>query len=737
MASRTQLRLGQITGSFGTSSINDQIAAAATGSIATTDLQGVLSHLAGAIKRIHGSDSFSEASAGVFNQNLQIAGTTPKLTIGDAGAEDTLLVYDGNAQDYYVGLDDSDDSFKIGLGSTIGDGSGAALTINTSANATFAGDATVSGRVIVDDTTNATSTTDGSLQTDGGLSVALDAVIGDDLFLLSDDAVLNFGAGNDVTFTHDGAATSGMDVASAGAFDITAGAASVIKTTAGDLTIDSDAARVILTGSSGADSVLVQSDATFSADVIITGDLTINGSTTTVSTTNMLVEDSLIGLNDGASSNTNDLGFIFERGSTGDNAVFIWDESEDKFTLGTTAATPDATGNLTITAGDLVINDLSAAGLTSSDLTDNRVVIAGSSGVLEDDANLTFDGSDLQLANNIGLVLSTDDAEKIESDGTDLTINSGGDINLTATSDVNLPSNVGLTFGNDAEKIEANGTRLSIASGDGMILDCEGDIILDADGADIFFDDAGTRFGGINMNAGASYLILSSSAGNNVALASQGGQVFIGDKDFSGLTVAADQPNELQFLDRDDRLRINLESSAGNDQILLSGSVFLDNGAAAAQLVFEEAAANGSNTITLDIPAAVGSSYTLTLPAANGSSGQVLKLSDANGNLEFGDATGDLARFVYKATAAVAAGNVDFGGSKTAGISALAVGTADLNITKSDAELNNALEVYVNGQLLVSGSDGGADTDYTFIDADTLKFAFGLEADDIIQIIQR
>ena len=34
---------------------------------------------------------------------------------------------------------------------------------------------------------------------------------------------------------------------------------------------------------------------------------------------------------------------------------------------------------------------------TVGDLTDNRVVIAGSSGALEDDANLTFDGSTLAL----------------------------------------------------------------------------------------------------------------------------------------------------------------------------------------------------------------------------------------------------------------------------------------------------------------------------------------------------
>jgi len=49
-----------------------------------------------------------------------IAGTTPTLIIGDAGAEDTKIVYDGNAQDFYVGLDDTDDKLKLGLGSAVG-----------------------------------------------------------------------------------------------------------------------------------------------------------------------------------------------------------------------------------------------------------------------------------------------------------------------------------------------------------------------------------------------------------------------------------------------------------------------------------------------------------------------------------------------------------------------------------------------------------------------------------------
>ena len=79
---------------------------------------------------------------------------------------------------------------------------GASETAAEKMSLSSAGLLTVSGRIITDDTTEATSTTDGSLQTDGGLSVAKDAVLGDDVKLLSDSAVLSFGADSDTTLTH-------------------------------------------------------------------------------------------------------------------------------------------------------------------------------------------------------------------------------------------------------------------------------------------------------------------------------------------------------------------------------------------------------------------------------------------------------------------------------------------------------------------------------------------------------
>jgi cytoskeletal protein CcmA (bactofilin family) len=84
------------------------------------------------------------------------------------------------------------------------------------------------------------------------------------------------------------------------------------------------------------------------------GNLTVNGTTTTVDTTNTVVKDSLIELGNGTSgSPSNDAGIVIERGSSA-NAFIGFDESEDKFTMGTGTFTGADTGNLSITKGTLV-----------------------------------------------------------------------------------------------------------------------------------------------------------------------------------------------------------------------------------------------------------------------------------------------------------------------------------------------------------------------------------------------
>ena len=102
--------------------------------------------------------------------------------------------------------------------------------------------------------------------------------------------------------------------------------------------------------------ITIVNDLTVGNDLAVSGDLTVTGTTTTVNQTNLDVSDNIIGLNRGASTNANDSGLIIERGSTGDNAAIVWDESADKFILGTTTSTPSATGNISVTTGTLVAN---------------------------------------------------------------------------------------------------------------------------------------------------------------------------------------------------------------------------------------------------------------------------------------------------------------------------------------------------------------------------------------------
>jgi len=145
----------------------------------------------------------------------------------------------------------------------------------------------------------------------------------------------------------------------------------------GDINIDSDGGTIVFKdggtifgavlnnsgemqlrsgGSLGTAMTFAGANTTANGDLTVTGTLTVNGSTTTVNSTNTTVDDNLLELNSGATSNANDTGIIMERGSTGDNAIVAWDESADKFVMGTTTATASDTGNLTIATGTLVAN---------------------------------------------------------------------------------------------------------------------------------------------------------------------------------------------------------------------------------------------------------------------------------------------------------------------------------------------------------------------------------------------
>ena len=84
---------------------------------------------------------------GGISGDVSLIGTTPTFTIGDAGAEDAALVFDGNAKDFYIALDDSADKLVIGEGSTVGTNS--ILTI-TDDSVTIGDAAAVDTKIVFD-----------------------------------------------------------------------------------------------------------------------------------------------------------------------------------------------------------------------------------------------------------------------------------------------------------------------------------------------------------------------------------------------------------------------------------------------------------------------------------------------------------------------------------------------------------------------------------------------------------
>src|SRR6056300_631638 len=113
---------------------------------------------------------------------------------------------------------------------------------------------------------------------------------------------------------------------------------------------------------------------TADSNVVIAGNLTVNGATVTNSSTNTTIADALIELGTGTTGTpSNDAGIVIERGDS-NNAFIGFDESEDKFKVGTGTFTGASTGNLTITTGTLIAN---IEGNVTGNVTGNT---SGSSG---------------------------------------------------------------------------------------------------------------------------------------------------------------------------------------------------------------------------------------------------------------------------------------------------------------------------------------------------------------------
>ena len=207
-------------------------------------------------------------------------------------------------------------------------------------------------------------------------------------------------------------------------------------------------------------------------------------------------------------------------GETNDG-VLIWMEDEDHFKFsddvvidstkklylfdeGGEHISSDGT-DLTFASG----NDINLTATTDINIPANVGLTFGDDAekIEGDGTDLTISGNNINLTAvadvvvpaNVGITFGT--GEKIEGDNTDLTITSGAKINLTATSDIHVPNNVGIVFGGDSEKIEGDGTDMTI-SANNLTVDAVADITLDAGDADIVLKDDGTQYGAFTNSSG-------------------------------------------------------------------------------------------------------------------------------------------------------------------------------------------------------------------------------------------
>jgi len=334
-------RIQDIVGAMVTGNTESGISVTYEDSDGTLDFSTTLGGLAGT------SDNITEGSTNLFLTNERIddrvnalltAGTNMSLTYDDA-ANTLTIASSGKTQEEIediVGGQLVTNGSHTNITASYDDAGDGAIDLSIT-------DATIRGKVSVTDAGG-----DGSLAYDNGTGV--------------------------ITYT--GPSASEVRAHISGGTGVTV--------SSGEIAIG----QAVSTGSN-----VTFADVAATGNVTITGNLDVNGTTTTLDTTNSTIADRLIELGTGTTGTpANDMGIVLERGSS-DNAFIGWDESADKFLVGTGSFTGASTGDLTVTTGTLVAN---LEGNVTGNVTGN---VSGSAGSATGNAATA---TALETARNIG-----------------------------------------------------------------------------------------------------------------------------------------------------------------------------------------------------------------------------------------------------------------------------------------------------------------------------------------------
>ena len=228
-----------------------------------------------------------------------------------------------------------------------------------------------------------------------------------------------------------------------------------------------------------------------SGNAVISGNLTVSGSTTSVETTNSTISDKLIELATGTSGTpSGDSGIIIERGSS-NNAFIGFDESADKFIVGTGSFTGSTTGDLTISTGTLVANlqgnvtgDVTGNADTATTLATTRT-IAGQS--FDGSGNITIASTDLSNTSAIALLTSSQTLTNKTISGSNNTLSNIGNTSLSnstvtiaddSSTAVSVPLGGGFTIlGGSGITTSLNGSEMTIATDGAVVTETSSDTL--------------------------------------------------------------------------------------------------------------------------------------------------------------------------------------------------------------------------------------------------------------------
>lgn len=306
---------------------------------------------------------------------------------------------------------------------------------------------------------------------------------------------------------------------------------------------------------------------------------------------------------------------------------------------GNAITSTDTNGNISLTPNGT--GEVVASTLTVSDLTNNRIVLAGTSGALEDDANLTFDGSTLSATAAVSITGATDITGDLDVDN--ININGNTIISTDTNGDITISPNgtgtVVIDTDLDVDNVNINGNTISTTNSNG-------DLNLSPNGTGTVVVNTDLTVDNININA--STIALTGVGNGDLAFAQAG----TGTYQFAGNTAVklpvgtdAQRPTaatgQIRFnttasqfegydgnnwsglggvIDADQDTKITAEQTSGSDSDALK---FFTAGTLRMQLDSSELALHNVTTIS----SKTGSSLTID-PNPVGDSGELVVLGN-------------------------------------------------------------------------------------------------------------